>query len=191
MIASGAYSQQDTPEKPALEDSLSYCDGDTEEDIEKKKREEAEKLKNSSFVSPASKPEEKGEDNCAVSHEYSPDPPIPHPRITPLGSPPPLDILAFPSWQHSMKSYLNSASIELWRILQAGFQAVNRSNLTRREVVQAQLNATAIHMIEQAVGKEKHQIEHCTTAKEAWKVLEDAYLGNESMRRNRIGRAHV
>ena len=60
------------------------------------------------------------------------------------------------------------------------------SNLTRREVVEAQLNATAIHMIEHAVGKEKHQIEHCTTAKEAWKVLEVAYLGNESMRRNRF-----
>ena len=26
----------------------------------------------------------------------------------------------------------------------------------------------------------------CTTAKEAWKVLEDAFLGNESMRRNRF-----
>ena len=60
------------------------------------------------------------------------------------------------------------------------------SNLTRREVVEAQLNATAIHMIEQAFGKEEHQIENCTTAKEAWKVLENAYLGNESMRRNRF-----
>ena len=71
-------------------------------------------------------------------------------------------------------------------ILQAGFQSMDPSNLTRREVVEAQLNATVIHMIEQAVGKEKHQIEHGTTAKEAWKVLEDAYLGNGSMRRNRF-----
>ena len=67
-----------------------------------------------------------------------------------------------------------------------GFNPVDPSNLTRREVSESQLNAVAIHMIEQAVGKEKHQIEHCTTAKEAWKVLEDAYLGNESMRRNRF-----
>ena len=58
--------------------------------------------------------------------------------------------------------------------------------MTRREVVEAQLNAVAVHMIEQAVGKEKHQIEHRTTTKEAQKVLEDAYLGNESMRRNRF-----
>ena len=48
-----------------------------------------------------------------------------------------------------------------------GFKVVDPSNMTRREVVEAQLNVVAIHMIEQAVGKEKHQIEHCTTAKEA------------------------
>ena len=73
-----------------------------------------------------------------------------------------------------MKSYFNSASIELWRILQVGFKPIDLDNLTRREVAESQLNAVAIHMIEQAVGKEKHQIEHCISAKEAWKVLEDA-----------------
>ena len=67
-----------------------------------------------------------------------------------------------------------------------GFNPVDPGNLTRREVSKSQLNVVAIHMIEQAVGKEKHQIEHCITAKEAWKVLEDAYLGNESKRRNRF-----
>ena len=139
--------------------------------LRKKKRDEVDKLKNTSSVSPASKPEGKEGDYHVVSHDYSPDPPISHPRIIPLGSPPPLDILAFPSWQHSMKSNFNSASMELWRIFQAGFKAMYLSNLTRREVVESQLNATAIHMIEQAVGKERHQIEHYTTAKEAWKVL--------------------
>ena len=67
-----------------------------------------------------------------------------------------------------------------------GFQPVDPDNLTRREVVEAQLNTIAIHKIEQVVGKEKYRIECCTTAKEDWKVLEDAYLGNESMRRNRF-----
>ena len=66
-----------------------------------------------------------------------------------------------------MKSYFNSASIELSRILQVGSKPVDPDNLTRREVVESQLNAVAIHMIKQAVGKEKHQIEHCITAKEA------------------------
>ena len=69
-------------------------------------------------------------------------------------------------------------------VFKAAFKAMDPSNLTRREVFEAQPNATAIHRMEQAVGKEKHQIEHCTTPKEAWKVLEEAYLGNESMKRN-------
>ena len=41
-----------------------------------------------------------------------------------------------------------------------GFNPVDPVNLTRREVAESQLNVVAIHMIEQAVGKEKHQIEH-------------------------------
>ena len=52
-----------------------------------------------------------------------------------------------------MKSHVNSASIELWRIIQPGFKAVDPANLTRREVVDTQLNATALHMLELAVGE--------------------------------------
>ncbi|MDF9518940.1 hypothetical protein, partial [Bacillus cereus] len=140
-------------------------DGDSKEAKEKRKTDEEEKLKNSSettlkgstSTSPAAKPEGKDGDYHAVSHQYTLDPPVPHHRITLLGSPPPLDVSAFTSWQHSMKSYFNSASIELRRILQVGFRPVDPDNLTRREVAEAQLNAVAIHMIEQAVGKEKHQ----------------------------------
>ena len=95
-----------------------------------------------------------------VAHAYSSDRPIPHPRINPIGPPPPLNALAFASVQHSTRSRVNSASIELWRIMQAGFQAVDPTNLTRREVVEAQLNSIALHMLELVVGeKEKHQIE--------------------------------
>ena len=64
----------DSLEKPALEDYLSSGDGDTEEDIEKKKRDEVDKLKNSSSASPASKTKGKEEDYDVVSHGYSPDP---------------------------------------------------------------------------------------------------------------------
>ena len=34
-----------------------------------------------------------------------------------------------------MKSHVNSASIEIWRIIEVGFKVVDLSNLTRREVV--------------------------------------------------------
>ena len=140
--------EKESLEKPALEDSQNSSGGDTEEDKEKKKRDEADKLKNSTSTSPAPKPEGEKADYHDVSHAYSLDPPIPHPRINPIGSPPPLDVSAFPSWQHSMKPHFNSASIELWMIFQDGFQAMDPSKLTRKELVEAQLNATAIHMLE-------------------------------------------
>ena len=159
-----------TPPNPPLEDPLASNEGDSEEAQEKRKRGEEEKLKSeaalkgSTSTSPADKPKE---DYHAVDLQYTLDTPVPHHRITPLGSPPPLDASAFTSWQHSMKSYFNIASIELWRIIQVGFNPVDPGNLTRREVSESQLNDVATHMIEQAVGKEKHQIEHCITAKEA------------------------
>src|SRR6187455_897330 len=86
-----------------------------------------------------------------------------------------------------MKSHVNSASIELWRIIRVGYKAVDPNNLTRREVVDAQLNASALHMIELAVGENgMHHIQHASNAKEAWDCLEVAFLGNESMKRNRF-----
>ena len=133
---------KDLPPKPPLEDTLASNDGDSEEAKEKRKRDEEEKLKNyseaahkgSTSTSPNAKPEGKDGEYHAVPLQYSLDTPVPHHRITLLGSPPPLDASAFTSWQHSMKSYFNSASIELWRIIQVGFNPVDPGNLTRREV---------------------------------------------------------
>ena len=65
----------ESSEKPALEDSQNSNDGETEEDKEKKKREEAAKLKSSTSTSPATKPEGEDTDYHAVDHIYSPDPP--------------------------------------------------------------------------------------------------------------------
>ena len=52
-----------------------------------------------------------------------------------------------------MRSHVSSASIELSRIMQAVFKVVDPTNLTRREVVEAQLIATALHMLELAIGE--------------------------------------
>jgi hypothetical protein len=63
---------------------------------------------------------------------------------------------------------------------------VDPNNLTRREVVDSQLNATALHMIQIAVGsKDLPHIQHFSTAKEAWQGLSDVFVGNESMKRTR------
>ena len=109
---------------------------------------------------------------------YSPDPPVPHPHINNRGDPPKLNASSFMSWTHQMKSHVCSSSIELWRIIEVGFKAVDPSNLTRRGVVNSQLNATALHMIQLAVGsKDMPLIQHFTTAKEAWDGLSDLFIG--------------
>ena len=75
----------------------------------------------------------------------------------------------------------------MWKIVEEGFKANNPHNLTRREVVDSQLNATALYMIQQVVGeKEMPHIEDITTAKEAWNTLADVFVGNASMRQNKF-----
>ena len=67
-----------------------------------------------------------------------------------------------------------------------GIQAFRPDNLTRREVVDAQLDSTALLILQQAVGpKELPHIQKFNTAKETWDALEERFLGNDSMRRNR------
>jgi hypothetical protein len=81
---------------------------------------------------------------------------------------------------------MRSSCIELWRIVEEGFKAVDPNNLTRREVVDSQLNATTLHMIQITVGsKELPHVQHFSTAKEAWQGLSDVFVGNDSMKRTR------
>ncbi len=121
-----------------------------------------------------------------VSHVYSLDPPIPHPHIHNRGDPPKLSASTFSQWQFLMKSHVCSSSIELWKIIENGLHVGNPNNLTRREVVDSQLNAIALHMIQLGVGdKDMPHIQHLSTTKEAWDALTELFIGNESMRRNR------
>ena len=67
-----------------------------------------------------------------------------------------------------MRSYVCSSSNELWRVIENGYTPVFPYNLTRIEVVDAQLNATALHMIQEAAGdKDLPHIQHLRTAKAA------------------------
>ena len=85
-----------------------------------------------------------------------------------------------------MKSHVCSSSIELWRIIQVGYKPHDPTNLTRREVVEAQLDATALYMIQKAVGnKDMSLIQHLTTAKDTWDALSELFVENDGMRRNR------
>ncbi|KAK1628173.1 hypothetical protein QYE76_002488 [Lolium multiflorum] len=80
----------------------------------------------------------------------------------------------------------NTASNELWRIIQEGFNPYNPDKLTRREAVDSQLNNTALHMIQTSVGtKDLPRVRNYTTAKEAWEGLAASCIGSESTRRNK------
>ncbi|KAK1607391.1 hypothetical protein QYE76_031064 [Lolium multiflorum] len=83
-------------------------------------------------------------------------------------------------------SHVRSA-LELWRIIEEGYSPRDPKNLTRREVVDDQLNATAINMIHMAVTpKDRAHIRSLKTAKEAWNKLDKLFLGNESIQSSRF-----
>ena len=88
------------------------------------------------------------EEYHAVPPNYTPDPPIPHPHINNIGVPPKIEASSsFSQWQYLMQTYLRNSCNELWRIVQKGYKPFNPDNLTRREVVDAQLDSTALHIL--------------------------------------------
>ena len=100
-----------------------------EEEVDGKKGVDKDKIDS------PSKPTNGSGEYGRVSFPYSPYLPIPHPPIHLRGNPPKLNASLFTKWQSSMRSYVNSASIELWRIIAEGYRAVDESNKTRREIM--------------------------------------------------------
>ena len=129
---------------------------------------------------------EKGEYSRVPSF-ISPDPQIPYYQINNIGAPPKINTVDFERWQLEFRSYMCRSCNELWRIVDKGFCPQHDSeHYTRREVVEAQFNSVALHMIQQAVGeKDLPFIMKHTIAKDAWDILVGLYIGIESMRHNR------
>ena len=122
----------------------------------------------------------------AVEPFYSPQP-LQHPRINPVGPPPPLKANAFAKWKLDMESHIRSASTQLWWIVVNGFNPKDPMNLTPREAVDDQLNATAHNMLRTAVTDDySDSIALLKTAKEIWDCLEEALEGDEAIRRSRL-----
>ncbi|KAK1616982.1 hypothetical protein QYE76_022499 [Lolium multiflorum] len=119
--------------------------------------------------------------------DYTVNVPIPMPHILSHGSPPLLESNNFENWQFLMKSHVRSASNELWRIIEEGYSPRDPKNLTRRDVVDDQLNATAINMIHMVVTpKDRAHIRSLKTAKEAWDKLDKLFLENASIQSSRF-----
>ncbi|KAK1670530.1 hypothetical protein QYE76_058689 [Lolium multiflorum] len=100
----------------------------------------------------------------------------------------PYPLLGFdPAKDKSQEEEKLGSSTELWRVIKEGFTPRDPSNLTRRDVVDDQLNATALHMIHMAVTpKDRAHIRTLKTAKEAWDKLDKLFLGNESIQSSRF-----
>jgi hypothetical protein len=93
-------------------------------------------------------------------------------HINNMGSPPKLDSHNFIKWQGLMKPHISSSYTHLWRVIQNGFAPHDPLNLTEREEVDEQLNATTKHLIQQVVS-DTHvaHINNLSTAKEVWDYL--------------------
>jgi hypothetical protein len=148
---------------------------------------EGEGQKEKDKASSSSQGKDGKEEYHTVPPFYSPDPPIPHPHINNIGFPHKIDTCSsFTQWQYLMRNHLRSSCNELWRVVQKGFKPHDPNNLTRREVVDAQLDSTALVILQNAVGpKEIPHIQKFDTAKETWDALEVRFVGNDSMKINR------
>jgi hypothetical protein len=108
------------------------------------------------------------------------------PHINNMGSPPKLDSRNFIKWQGLMKSHISSSSTHLWRVIRNGFAPQDPLNLTGREEVDEQLNATTKHLLQQAVPDTHAAHINLSTAKEVWDYLTMLFIGNESIRSSKF-----
>ena len=73
------------------------------------------------------------------------------------------------------------------RIIEEGYNPVNAKNPTRGELVDKQLNATALSMIQKALTpKDFAHIRPFNTAKKAWDYLTDMFIGNASIQSSKF-----
>jgi hypothetical protein len=81
-----------------------------------------------------------------------------------------------------MKSHISSSSTHLWRVIKNGFAPHDPLTLFGREEVDEQLNATAKHLIQQALS-DTHaaHINNLSTAKEVWNYLTMLFIENKSI----------
>ena len=120
------------------------------------------------------------------SHYASPTN-IQHPHINSVGNPPIIDAANFANWQYLMKSHLMSACTQLWRIIVNGYHPLNPENLTAKEEIDQQLNATAVNIILKSMTPEYlTHIRSYEDAKGAWDNLEKVFKGNASIRASKF-----
>jgi hypothetical protein len=77
------------------------------------------------------------------------------PHLASCGPPLPFDASSFANWQDNMRSHIKFVSIEIWRIIEQGFNPTSKdlNNLLPWEHIDKQLNASALHLIHMSLSK--------------------------------------
>jgi hypothetical protein len=91
-----------------------------------------------------------------------------------------------------MRSHINIVSIELWRIIEQGFHPSSKdlNNLQPWELIDKQLNASALHLIHMSLPeKDKEFVCPITSTKDAWDALTNLFIGNESIQESKYDEA--
>jgi hypothetical protein len=115
------------------------------------------------------------------------------PHLALCGPPPPLDAFSFANWQDNMRSHINFVSIELWRIIEQGYHPCSKdlNNLQPWELIDKQLNASALHFIHMSISeKDKAFVQSITSTKDAWDSLMNLFIGNKSIQEFKFDEAH-
>jgi hypothetical protein len=92
-----------------------------------------------------------------------------------------------------MRSHINFVSIELWRIIEQGYNPTSKdlNNLLPWELIDKQLNASSLHLIHMSLSeKDKAFTRNITSAKDAWDALTNLFIDNESIQESKYDEAH-
>jgi hypothetical protein len=138
-----------------------------------------------------------------ISRGHSPEIPAPMsyvsgrhlqmPHLASCGPPPPLYASSFTNWQDNMRSHINFVSIEHWRIIEQGYNPTYKdlNNLLPWELIDKQLNASALHLIHMSLSKkDKAFVCNITSTKDAWDALTNLFIDNESIQESKYDEAH-
>src|ERR1041385_2939558 len=109
--------------------------------------------------------------------------PLPEPHFAHACTIPILNKDAYLVWSHRMKRHVKGSSVELWHIVEEGFNPRDRHNMTPREYRDNIINSHAMLVIGNGLKEEQYNLVlKCETTKEMWDILERTLMGSSSIR---------
>ncbi|XP_050222350.1 uncharacterized protein LOC126672445 [Mercurialis annua] len=104
----------------------------------------------------------------------------------------------FPNWKFCMENYLDMDGVNLWDIVLSGYKAPTkeqdgievpwpRNEWTREQTLANGFNRKAICVIISSLCKEEqYRVQHCTIAKEMWKILGNYHEGTIQVQNKKV-----